>query len=76
MGIIKTTNVGKVKFYNSTKNFGFITDSETGKDIFFHASGTLDRVVTDDEVSYNVENGDRGPKAVQVKRTKAVQPPI
>ena len=70
MATIKTTNTGKVKFFNSAKNFGFITDSETGKDIFFHSSGTLDRVVTDDEVSYNIEVGDRGPKAVQVKRTK------
>lgn len=67
---ITTTNTGKVKFFNSAKNFGFITDDETQTDIFFHISGSLDRVVTDDLVSYNVEKGERGPKAVSVKRIK------
>lgn len=67
---MESTNTGKVKFYNSEKNFGFITDKVSGKDIFVHASGTLDRIVTDDEVSFNVETGDRGLKCVQVKRIK------
>jgi CspA family cold shock protein len=66
----KSSNTGKVKFFNQTKNFGFITDAESGKDYFFHATGTLDRVVTDDEVSFDIEKGDRGPKCVNVKRVK------
>ena len=62
------TNLGKVKFFNQTKGFGFITNDGDEKEIFFHVSGTLDKIVTDDKVSYNIEEGDRGPKAVNVKR--------
>lgn len=70
MSASKTNYTGKVKFFNAAKNFGFITDDETGTDIFVHSSGTLDRIVTDDLVSYDVEKGERGPKAVNVKRIK------
>jgi CspA family cold shock protein len=30
---------GTVKFFNESKGYGFITDEETGKDIFVHATG-------------------------------------
>ena len=36
-------NTGKVKFFNGSKGFGFITDDETGKEYFVHASGLIDR---------------------------------
>ena len=61
--------LGIVKFFNGTKGFGFIT-GEDGKDIFFHFTGTLDKVVKDDNVSFEVEEGQKGPKAVNVKRIK------
>ena len=62
------TNLGKVKFFNQAKGFGFITDDEDQKEIFFHVSGTLDKIVTDNKVAFEVAQGDRGPKAVNVKR--------
>ncbi len=57
---------GKVKFFNESKGYGFITDDETGKDVFVHATGLLDRVKKDDLVEYEVKEGKRGPKAVNV----------
>lgn len=59
---------GKVKFFNSTKGFGFIA-GEDGKEYFVHESavkeGTIDK---DDEVTFDVEQGDKGPKAANVKK--------
>ena len=60
---------GKVKFWNDAKGWGFIT-GEDGIEYFAHFSGTLDKVQTNDEVEFDVEHGDRGPKAVNVKRIK------
>jgi len=61
---------GKVKFFNEQRSYGFIADGETNKEIFFHVTGTLDSVKTDDFVEYEVEKGQRGPKAVNVKLIK------
>jgi cold shock protein len=71
-----STNFGTVKFYNESKNFGFITDDVSGKEIFVHSSGTLDKIVTSDKVAFNIEKGDRGLKAVNVKRVKTEKFPI
>ena len=63
-------HTGVVKFFNSSKGFGFITDHATEKDVFFHFSNSLDRVVDGEEVTFEIEVGDRGPKAVKVARIK------
>ncbi len=58
---------GKVKFFNETKGFGFIT-CEDGKEYFVHQTGLKEGVTIheNDEVVFDVEEGDRGPKAVNV----------
>ena len=61
---------GKVKFYDKQKGYGFITVPE-GKDVFVHYTNTLDKIVTDDEVDFSVIEGERGPKAIDVKRVKS-----
>ena len=59
---------GNVKFYNRDKRFGFIT-ADDGKEYFFHESGLEPgtRVRDEDRVSFEVVEGDRGPKAEHVK---------
>lgn len=58
---------GTVKFFNTTKRFGFIT-GEDGKQYFVHESGLQPGVTLNenDAVVFDVEEGERGPKAVNV----------
>lgn len=60
---------GTVKFFNEVKEFGFIT-GEDGKDYFVHKSALADglRIDKEDKVNFEVEKGDRGPKAVKVTK--------
>lgn len=58
---------GKIKFFNESKGFGFIT-SEEGKDVFVHATGLKQKVKDGDEVTYEVEDGKKGPAAVNVTK--------
>lgn len=58
---------GKVKFFNSTKGFGFIQDLETGKDIFVHSSGLKADIREGDIVVFDVETGKKGLNAVNVR---------
>lgn len=58
---------GTVKFYNSEKGFGFITDEETKKDIFVHRSGLIDHVGENDEVTFETKEGPKGLNAINVK---------
>ncbi len=60
---------GTVKFFNEMKGFGFIA-AEDGTEVFVHQSA-LEQGVTlheNDAVTFDVEEGDRGPKAVNVKK--------
>jgi CspA family cold shock protein len=61
---------GIVKFYVEAKGFGFITDEETGNEIFVHVTGIqpAGRVIREGEtVEFEVENGKKGPMAVNVR---------
>lgn len=59
---------GVVAFFNDAKGFGFINDSKTGERFFVHVSHILEPVAEGNMVSFEVEQGDRGLSAVQVKR--------
>ena len=60
---------GTVKFYNFKKRFGFIA-GEDGKDYFLHMTGIVpgERLNENDKVSFDVEEDEKGPKAVNVKK--------
>ncbi|HEY9113062.1 MAG TPA: cold shock domain-containing protein [Bacteroidales bacterium] len=58
---------GKVKFFNESKGFGFIKDSESENEYFVHASGLMDEVKENDEVTFELKEGRKGLNAVNVK---------
>ncbi|MVZ67421.1 cold-shock protein [Sphingobacterium sp. DK4209] len=58
---------GKVKFFNNTKGFGFITPNDGGDDLFVHSTGLRDDIRENDHVTYNVERGQKGLNATNVR---------
>jgi CspA family cold shock protein len=58
---------GTVKFFNTEKGFGFISQSDDRSDVFVHSSGLIDEIRENDKVSFDIEDGKKGPNAVNVK---------
>jgi CspA family cold shock protein len=60
---------GQVKFYNISKRFGFIAGDD-GKDYFVHQTGVVPgtQLNEGDRVSFDIIQGDKGPKAENVKK--------
>ena len=59
---------GTVKFFNDTKGFGFIEPESGSQDLFVHVSGLVDEIAQGDKVSFEIEDGKKGPKAVNVSK--------
>ena len=63
-------NKGTVKWFNGTKGYVFITNAETGEDVFVHFTGIVaDGFKTLEEgqsVTFDVTEGNRGPQATNV----------
>jgi len=62
---------GKVKWFNSTKGFGFIEREDKEKDVFVHTSAVRDAGMNSldegQEVTFDVEDGPKGPNATNLK---------
>ena len=58
---------GTVKFFNETKGFGFVVDSNSGEEIFVHVSGLVDKVREGDAVTFETQQGKKGLNAVNVQ---------
>jgi len=62
---------GKIKTLTD-KGFGFIVPEDGGDDIFFHNTSlegvTFDELKVDDEVTFETEDSDKGPRAINVAR--------
>ena len=63
-------NKGTVKWFNAQKGFGFITNNETGEDVFVHFSGIasegFNSLEENQNVTFEITKGARGLQAVNV----------
>lgn len=68
---------GKVKWFNESKGYGFITDNESGQDIFAHFSSIqgdgFRTLVEGEEVTYEIEQRKNGPAAENIFRGSVQQ---
>lgn len=66
--VASTKTKGTVKFFHDQKGYGFIERDGEDDDVFFHVS-EIDALTIDEgeEVEFDTEQGDRGPRAVNVQ---------
>jgi len=68
---------GQVKWFNSKKGYGFITNDENGSDLFVHFSAiqgednSFKTLNEGDKVEFEVSEGQKGPQASNVVVTEA-----
>ena len=62
---------GTVKWFNESKGFGFITNDDGSKDVFVHfsaiASEGFRTLAEGQQVTFDVEDGPKGPQAANVR---------
>ena len=63
---------GKVKWFNTTKGYGFISRDDDSKDVFVHSSAVKDAGLTGlaegEAITFDVEEGTKGPSAVNLQK--------
>ena len=64
---MNTKNQGTVKFFNAEKGFGFIKHDDSNKETFVHVSGLINEIKEGDKVEFDLQNGQKGMNAVNVK---------
>lgn len=61
---------GVVTFFNDSKGYGFIRNTETQESVFVHVNGLKTQIKEGDKVTFEVEKGQKGPTAVRVSAVK------
>lgn len=65
---IDPVRMGKLSFFNESKGYGFIRDSETNESVFAHANNFLEDIQEGNHVSFELEKGSKGLTAVRIRR--------
>jgi CspA family cold shock protein len=64
---------GKIKWYNSKKGYGFVERDDKEKDVFIHATAVREAGLRflneNDPIEFEIQDGDKGPSAVNLKKT-------
>jgi CspA family cold shock protein len=58
-------NKGKVKFFDEARGFGFII-GDNGQELFVHKTNLKSEIRENDEVTFDIEDGKKGPSAINV----------
>jgi CspA family cold shock protein len=66
----ETLRHGTVKFYIDEKLYGFLTDDETGEEVYIPVAGLIDEIRKNDKVTYILAKGEKGMEAIEVRRRK------
>ncbi len=63
--------IGTVKFFNTSRGFGFIAPEDGSKDVFVHVTevekSDIDYLAEDQKVEFDIQEDARGPKAVNLR---------
>ena len=66
--------IGTVKFFNTTKGFGFIQPEDGSKDVFVHISAVeqsgLSYISEGQKLEFEIQPDQKGPKAVNLKEVE------
>ncbi len=63
--------IGKIKFFNRRRGYGFIESESLEKDVFVHVTDLEDYVSKGDHVTFEVQPSDKGLEAKNVRLKKA-----
>ena len=67
---VSEVKTGIVKFYLKNKGYGFIVDDNKVDEYFFHISNSEEKdLLKDEKISFVLETGSRGIKAINIKRS-------
>ncbi|MEI7981276.1 MAG: cold shock domain-containing protein [Bacteroidota bacterium] len=71
---IPSARTGRVEYFNHSKGFGFIKETDTQEKYFVHVNGLIEEIRENDMVTFELERGFKGMSAVRVKKVTATRP--